>query len=76
MPKSFVYSLFQMLGLAGFNSQQAAAAGLAGGRNPFTQQVQSILNIWSPTTDKVVNYNLWSFIYYTTGCCHTCNIIS
>ena len=28
-----------MLGLAGFNSQQAAAAGLAGGRNPFTQQV-------------------------------------
>jgi len=30
----------QMLGLAGFNSQQAAAAGLAGGRNPFTQQAQ------------------------------------
>jgi hypothetical protein len=27
----------QMLGLAGFNSQQAAA-GLAGGRNHFTQQ--------------------------------------
>ena len=32
-------TLTQMLGLAGFNSQQAAAAGLAGGRNPFTQQV-------------------------------------
>ena len=35
--------LAQMLGLAGFNSQQAAAAGLAGGRNPFTQQVLSFV---------------------------------
>ena len=36
---NFTITFTQMLGLAGFNSQQAAAAGLAGGRNPFTQQV-------------------------------------